>query len=329
MISIGVAVILTACSSSRDAGPIQRSTSPPTTTPPGSSATETTGDTAPATASSGVATTSTTTTSTTSTTSTTATGTITGTAIAGTVGAVEASGPPFTQTDPFAEAVRLSDGTCVGWADSRGGSTAGLAAGAAVTILDAEANEEIGSGTIQSSRWEDMAGGGEQWNCLFDFTATITGSPAEFRVRVGTLEPWLARPDPTAPGTFVASVSTGASIGLIPSCPAVPGPEDGPDGELDDGGVDHDGRGDHRAGPIVSRAGTPSASTGRVGVDSLCSVGLPVTAIARPCRPAGVGSEYIAAVVDSDDSTVTYANGAAVPIGTEVTVVVATGRRCG
>ena len=65
------------------------------------------------------------------------------------------------------------------------------------------------------------------------------------------------------------------------------------------------------------------------GVDALCSAGLPVTAIARPCRPAGAGSEYITAVVDSDDPTVTYANGAEVPIGTEVTVVVATGRRCG
>ena len=223
----------------------------------------------------------------------------------------------------------MSDGTCVGWADSQGGSTAGLAAGAAVTILDAEANEEIGSGTIQSSRWEDMAGGGEQWNCLFDFTATITGSPAEFRVRVGTLEPWLARPDPTAPGTFVASVSTGASIGLIPSCPALPAPP-----------TTDPTASSTTAAPTTTAVATTAPAqlvsgwnaVGQYwsrGVDSLCSVGLPVTAIARPCRPAGAGSEYITAVVDSDDSTVTYANGAAVPIGTAVTVVVATGRRCG
>ena len=65
------------------------------------------------------------------------------------------------------------------------------------------------------------------------------------------------------------------------------------------------------------------------GVASLCGAGLPVTAIARPCRPAGVGSEYITAVVDSDDPTVTYANGAEIPLGTELTVVVATGRLCG
>jgi hypothetical protein len=324
MISIGVAVILTACSSSRDAGPIQRSTSP-TTTRSGSSATETTGDTSPATVSSGGATTTSTTASTTS---TTATGMITGTAIAGNVGGVEPGAPPFTQTDPFAEAVRLSDGTCVGWADSQGGSTAGLAAGAALTILDAEANEEIGSGTIQSSRWEDMAGGGEQWNCLFDFTATITGSPAEFRVRVGALEPWLARPDPTAPGTFVASVSTDASIGLIPSCPALPAPPS------------TDPTASSTTAPTTTAVATTAPAqlvsgwnaVGQYwsrGVDSLCRTGLPVTAIARPCRPAGAGSEYITAVVDSDDPTVFYANGAEVPIGTEVTVVVATGRRCG
>ena len=61
---------------------------------------------------------------------------------------------------------------------------------------------------------------------------------------------------------------------------------------------------------------------------ALCDAGLPVTAIARPCRPPGFGSEYIVEVVDSDDSTVSYANGAEVPIGTEMTVVVATGRLC-
>ena len=64
------------------------------------------------------------------------------------------------------------------------------------------------------------------------------------------------------------------------------------------------------------------------GVASLCRAGLPVTAIARPCRPEGVGSEYIAAVVDSNDSTVTYPDGARVPVGTQMTVVVATGRLC-
>ena len=48
------------------------------------------------------------------------------------------------RTEPFAEAVRLSDGTCVGWAGSQGGSTVGLTVGAPVTVLDAVDNVEIG-----------------------------------------------------------------------------------------------------------------------------------------------------------------------------------------
>ena len=65
------------------------------------------------------------------------------------------------------------------------------------------------------------------------------------------------------------------------------------------------------------------------GVDALCAAGLPVTAVARPCRPVGVGSEYIAAVVDSDNPSVVYANGSPIPLGTELTVSIATGRLCG
>jgi hypothetical protein len=243
---------------------------------------------------------------------------------------VETAGPPFPQTDPFSEAVRMADGTCVGWADSRGGSTAGLAAGAPVTILDPVANQEIGAGTVTASRWVDMANGGEQWNCLFDFTANVTGSPAEFRVRIGSLEPWLARPDPSTPGTFVASVSTGVSIGQIPSCPPVP-PEPSPT-------TTTPGATTTTAPPTTTTTtipGPPVSGWNAVGqywsrgVDALCTAGLPVTAVARPCRPNGVGSEYIAAVVDSNDPTVIYANGASVPAGTAVTVVVPIARLCG
>jgi hypothetical protein len=218
----------------------------------------------------------------------------------------------------------MADGTCVGWAGSQGGSTAGLAVGAPITVLAAEANDVIGSGTVQASHWADMSAGGGQWNCTFDFTATVTGSPAEFRIKVGTLEPWTARPDPAASTTFVASVNTDASIGLIPSCPAVPA-------EVTTSTV-----------PASAVATTVAPTTAAVpvsgwnavgqywsvGIASLCTAGLPVTAIARPCRPANVGSEYIVAVVDADDPTVTYPNGSAVPLGTELTVVVATGRPC-
>ena len=54
-----------------------------------------------------------------------------------------------------------------------------------------------------------------------------------------------------------------------------------------------------------------------------------MTAVARPCRPVGVGSEYIAAVVDSDNPSIVYANGSPIPLGTELTVSIATGRLCG
>lgn len=316
---IGVVVLLAACSSGREARPIARP-APPTS----ASSVPATDDTFPGTTSSAgaSATAASTSPSTAPTPSTAAASEISGTAVAGSVGRIETSGPPFARTDAFSEAVRLRDGSCVGWAESRGGSTAGLRVGAPVVILEAEANKEIGSGMIQSSRWEDMAAGGKQWNCFFDFTATITGAPTEFRIRVANLQPWLARPDPTAPETFVASVSTDASIGLIPSCPAIPDPAS------------------TAATTTVPRPRTTRAArlvsgwnaVGQYwsrGVASLCKAGLPVTAIARPCRPPGFGSEYIVAVVDSADSTVTYANGAEVRAGTEMTVVVATGRLCG
>ena len=100
--------------------------------------------------------------------------TVSGTAVAGASATVEPAGPPFTQTDPFSEAVRLADGTCVGWTDSRGGSTAGLAVGAPIAILIPDSSQQIGSGTITASRSVDIAGGAGQWNCFFDFTATLT-----------------------------------------------------------------------------------------------------------------------------------------------------------
>ncbi|MET0323703.1 MAG: hypothetical protein ABW219_00675 [Ilumatobacteraceae bacterium] len=332
---IGAVVLLGACSSNREARPSDARPAP-TAGSTEASAAETTdvsassaAGSAPSTDGSVGSTSSTSASSTSSTvpasTAAPATTTVTGTAVAGTAGPVEASGPPFPQTEPFAEAVRLADGTCVGWAGSQGGSTLGLAVGAPVTVLDAVDNVEIGTGTVQASRWEDMSAGGEQWNCFFDFTATLNGAvPAEFRIRVGPLGPWTARPDPAAPTTYVASVSTNASVALIPSCPAI---------------VEPDPTASTVAAPVpatVAPTSAPPLVTGwnavgqywSRGVASLCGAGLPVTAIARPCRPAGVGSEYIISVVDSNDPTEIYANGAEIPLGTELTVVVATGRLC-
>ena len=248
---------------------------------------------------------------------------MTGTAVAGAAGGVEPGAPPYTQTDPFAEAVRLADGTCVGWADSRGGSTAGLTVGAPVAILVPDTSEQIGSGTVTGSRWADASAGGGQWNCSFDFQATLTRAATEFDVKVGGLSPWLAVPDPAAPGAFVASVSTNAGIGLIAECPAPP-PE--PAATV---------VGETTTVPPTIAIGPPVTGWSAVGqywsngIRSLCSSGLPVTAIARQCRPAGFGSEHITSVVDGSDPTVSYADGAAVPAGTPLTVVVAIGRVCG
>ena len=321
------AAVLAACSSDREAARVER----PTFTEPTTSASATTEEPSPTSSgpvasSDSAAVPSTEPATSTTLAPTTTTGlAVTVTAVAGTAGEPEAAGPPFA-AEPFAEAVRLTDGTCEGWADSRGGSTAGLAVGAPVVLLDVEANEEIGSGSIEASRWEDVSDGGEQWNCFFDVTATLTEPHAEFRIKVGALEPWLARPDPSDPSTYVASVNSDASIGQIESCPALPPPPS--------------------TATTVAGATTTSTSTTTTaapamvtgwravgqywsrGVDALCTAGLPVTAIARPCRPEGVGSEYISAVVDSADPTEIYSDGAAIPKGTALTVVVATGRLC-
>ena len=321
---IGVALALVACTSGREARAPERPTAPSTadgsteSTTPDETADEA-DDSSPTTDRAGTSSTS----STSSSTSTTvAAAELKGTAVAGSAGAVEAAGPPFSQTDAFSEAVRLSDGTCVGWPEGQGGSTAGLAVGAPVIVLDAVANQELGRGSITASRWEDMSAGGEQWNCFFDFTAAVSGAPPEVRIKVANLEPWTARPDPTNPTSYVASVSTGADIARIASCPPVPAPPSTA------GGTTTPTVATTASAQLVSGWNAVGQYWSR-GVDALCAAGLPVTAVARPCRPVGVGSEYIAAVVDSDNPSIVYANGSPIPLGTELTVSIATGRLCG
>jgi hypothetical protein len=320
-ILLALAMVVVGCSSDREVGPVGRPGSPDTETSPPSTAAgpgSVVGTSGGSTTTDAVATTAAPPSSVAGTTTTTAAGrtVLAGTAVAGSAGGIETGGPPFPNAYPFTEAIRLSDGTCVGWAGSAGGSTAGLANGAPVVVLAAETDRELGRGRVRRSHWEDMSNGGRQWNCFFDFTATLDRPPPrEVRVRIGPLQPWLAGPDPTDRDVYVASVSTGALIELIPSCPPVP------DENATTTTVRRRPRGNasgwHAIGEYWSR-----------GVASLCRAGLPVTAIARPCRPRGVGSEYISEVVDSHDSTVHYRDGAKLPVGTEVTVVVATGRPC-
>jgi hypothetical protein len=331
--SVLVVVSLAACSSDHDAGQFGRRSSPTTATAP---------DVATATTVASTATTVTTVTTVTtlttppSTTARSAGGTSTsaggpnvvvGTAVAGSAGAVERGRGPYKKTDPFSEAVRLVDGTCVGW-ESRGGSTSGLAVGAPVAVLDPTTSALLGTGTITASRWEDPSRGGGQWTCFFAFRAEVSRTPpADVLVKVADLQPWTARPDPAHPAARVASVSTDAAIRLIASCPALPSPTT-------------------TAAPTASTVTTTTAvptttvarrpvagwkAIGRywsIGVDALCRAGLAVTAIARPCRQPNVGSDYITAVVNADHPAVEYADGAAIPAGTPLAVRVATGRPC-
>jgi hypothetical protein len=321
---------LAACSSEHDPGDFGRPGSATTSTVAPS--TSVASDTSSTTTVAGSTTTTTTTVLGASTAPTTtaapAPGTVRGTAVAGSAGAVEPGGPPYAQTDPFSEAVRLADGTCVGWAESRGGSTAGLAVGSPVAVLDPTTSALLGSGTITASRWVDVSNGGNQWTCFFDFSADVPGAPAEVLIKVGELQPWTARPDPADPTVKVASVSTDAAIGQIASCPALPTPTT---------------TGPPPASAVETTTTVPASTAApgppvegwnaigqywSVGVNSLCTAGLAVTALARPCREPNQGSEYITGVVDSNHSTVRYTNGAAIPAGTALTVVVATGRPC-
>jgi hypothetical protein len=325
LITCTVAVtILAACSSDHDPARFgrQQSSSPSTATAASSVP-------LPATSSTARASSATSASSAVTITSVAPAGELRGTAVAGAAGGVEPGAAPYTQTDPFSEAVRLADGSCVGWDGSRGGSTAGLQIGAPVAVLDPTTNAQLGAGTITASRWEDVSGGGGQWTCFFDFSATVTAAvPADALIRVGSLQPWTARPDPHDPSVRVASVSTDAAIGQIASCPALPAPTTtSPAGATTVATT--------TLAPTTTVPGPPVTAWNAIGqywsigVDSLCKAGLPVTALARPCRQPNAGSEYITEVVDSGDPTVKYANGAAIPAGTQLTVAVATGRPCG
>jgi hypothetical protein len=236
------------------------------------------------------------------------TSTINGTAVAGNNGGVGAD-----QTDSFSEAVRNEDGTCSGW-DGPGGEawTSGLEVGAPVRILDGTTNQEIGTGSVVSSSFADVdPGEREQWLCTFGFTATVTGAPVEFQVAVASLAPWVARADPTRPGEFVASVNTVADPALFSQCTD------------DDFGV---------AVTAWSAAGLYWSD----GVSSVCSNGLHIEALDRPCRPPDVGSDHVISVVRFDDQSVVLEDSTGLLVdpatlapGTPVVVRIATGRPCG
>jgi hypothetical protein len=232
---------------------------------------------------------------------------IVGVAVAGNSGGIGAD-----QTDSFSEAVRNEDGSCSGWAgrDVTPPWTQGLESGAPFFILARESGTILGEGTLGTSSFVNVGVDNEQWVCLFPFAATIDGNPQEFMIKVANLDPWLVRPDPSQPGSFVSSVNTVASAEKIPEC-ATPG-----------------------TGPI-----TEWDAVGQYwsdGLQSLCSAGVTVADIERPCRGPREGSDYVVKVVSATDPNVVYEDDRGLQVdpatlapGTQAVVLIATGRPCG
>jgi hypothetical protein len=233
---------------------------------------------------------------------------IVGIAVAGNSGGVGAD-----QTDSFSEAIRNEDGTCSGWTgrDVDQPWTAGLESGASFVMLPRDGHVVIGQGTLGTSSFENVGTEAEpQWMCSFPFSGTIDGAPEEFLIKVGELDPWLVRPDPTKPGQFVSSVNTVSSADYFPACT------------------------DQTASPVT--AWNAVGTYWSVGLPNLCAAGLKIADIERPCRGPREGSDYVVKVVNADDPAVVYEDDRGMQVdpatlapGTQVVVLIATGRPCG
>lgn len=233
---------------------------------------------------------------------------VTGTAVAGNSGGV---GRDDTQT--LSESIRNDDGSCSGWEGpgDAGQWTQGLEVGAPVQILDPDTDEHIGDGSVTSSSWADVdPSNQEQWNCTFVFEGTASRATDSLKVKVADLQPWVARPDSTNPGQYVASVDTQIELTRVSSCT------------------------DHEPGEEIFEW-QAVGSFWVDGLQSVCGNGLVVDQINRPCRPPTVASEYVISVRSAADPTVVYedASGLLVDVATlapDTTVIVdvATGRPC-
>jgi hypothetical protein len=216
-------------------------------------------------------------------------------------------------TNSYSEVVREADGSCRGWAGpgDAGAWTTGLQEGAPVTYLARETDDVLGTGTLGPGRAVAIEiGGVERWMCTFDFTAELTGNPETFRIKVAELEPWVARPDATRPGAFVASVNTEASFKIFSECT---------DPQYGDSVFDFS---------VVGQYWSD-------GIPSVCFAGLDVVGIDRPCRPPTIASDHIIAVLDANDPNIVIEDESGIGVdlatltpGTKVIVVVATGRPC-
>ncbi len=233
--------------------------------------------------------------------------------IAGAAAAGNSGGIGEDETNSHSEVIRNDDGTCSGWSgrDVPAPWTEGLISGAEFVILARDSDEVLGEGNLATSSFENVdTGDREQWLCTFPFSATITGAPDEFRIKVADLDPWVARRDPTRPGQFIASVNTVASIDYFTQCTS---------GELN-----------------AVFEWNAVGSYWSDGIQSLCSNGLTVADIDRPCRHPGEGSDYVTRVASAEDPSVVYEDAeglhvdvSTLPPGAPVVVSVATGRPCG
>ena len=232
--------------------------------------------------------------------------------IVGAASAGNSGGVGEGSTDSFSEAIRNEDGTCSGWAgrDVPAPWTDGLVSGAPFVIFARESDDVLGRGNLGTSSFVNVGGDQEQWVCFFPFSATVTGQPAEFRIKVADLDPWVVRSDPTQPGKFVASVNTVASADYFSEC----------------------------TDPDVFEVFEWRAVGlyWSEGIKNLCSNGLKIAKIERPCRGRGEGSDYVTKVTDGADPTVVYEDAeglhvdvATLPPGAPVIVSIATGKPCG
>ena len=231
---------------------------------------------------------------------------VVGTAVGGSTGEED-------QSVPFSETIRNSDGSCVGRSDDVDGgvSTEGLESGASVVFLDIDDDVEIGRGTIDDSSWSDPSDGGEQWICVFSFSGEIEGTPDEFRMQVGDIEPWVVSRDLTRPDEWIASVNSVANPELAQEC----------------------------ASPTAEITGDWGSVVGQYwndGFNTLCFWGFTVGNVERVCRPPGFGSDRIVMVTNLDESEVyedqdgkIFVDAGSLPLFTELTVFVTTGEPCG
>ncbi len=232
--------------------------------------------------------------------------------VSGSASAGNSGGVGEENTDSYSEVIRNDDGTCSGWAGREVPEpwTDGLISGAPFVILARHDDEVLGEGTLGTSSFENVGVDQDQWVCDFPFAATILGDPDEFRIKVAELDPWVVRRDPTESGQFIASVNTVASIEFFTQCT------------------------DDAVEEIFEWQAVGSYWSD--GLQSICSNGLTVADIERPCRGPHEGSDYVTKVVSADDPNVVYEDAtglrvdvSTLPPGAPVIVHIATGRPCG